>query len=422
MSEESVDCLVASLVRRDWLVESLLSPLVAPYIDYLRTQRYGENTIRAYLKALAHFSHWGHEEGFGLPDINETLITRFIHDHLPACNCPTPRTCHVANVRPALKYLISVLRQQGYACKEPPNSTPASLELTQFRQYLLHICGFAEATVCYRLKHVGHFLEHKFGTGVVDIGCVTPLDIERCVTDYAQRWRPVSLGVIRSSLKSYLRFRALLGDQTRHLMAALPVLADWSRATFPKALNEAQLASFVQAFDLTKPIGQRDYAIARCLIDLGLRGCEVANLDIESVDWRSGILTAANSKGRHVLQLPLSQQTGEAITYYLRHGRPTTTSRALFVRHRAPVGTPLHVAGIRSAMRYAFKRCGLDKQFCGTHVFRHTVAVRLQHSGASLKEIADVLGHRTLQSTMSYARVDLEGLRAVSLPWPGSRS
>ncbi|WP_211455433.1 site-specific integrase, partial [Collimonas antrihumi] len=219
----------------------------------------------------------------------------------------------------------------------------------------------------------------------------------------------------------YLKFRALQGNETRHLIAALPVLADWSRATLPKALNEIQLACFVQAFDLRKPIGQRDYAIARCLIDLGLRGCEVANLVIESVDWRSGILTVANNKGRRILQLPLPSQTGEAIACYLRHGRPATTSRVLFVHHEAPVGAPLHVAGIRAAMRYAFERCGLGEQFCSTHVLRHTVAVRLQRSGASLKDIADVLGHRSLESTMSYARVDLEELRVVSLPWPGSR-
>lgn len=422
MPEESKDFLVASLARRDWLVDGLLSPIVTPYIHHLRSQRYANSTVGAYLKAIAHFAYWGGAEGFGLADINETLINRFIYAHLPACDCPAPRPRHVINVRPALKNLVAVLRQNGYACDVPPSSTPASRELTKFRQYLLDICGFAETTtVYYRLKHISDFLEQQFGTGAVDISCVTPSDIEGCVTDYAKRWRSASLAVIRASLKSYLRFRALQGDETRHLIAALPVLSDWSRVTLPKALSETQLACFVQAFDLSKPIGQRDYAIARCLIDLGLRGCEVANLAIESVNWRRGILTVANSKGRRVLQLPLPWQTGEAIACYLRHGRPTTTSRVLFVHHEAPVGAPLHVAGIRSAMRYAFERCGLGEQFCSTHVLRHTVAVRLQRSGASLKAIADVLGHRSLESTMRYARVDLEELRAVSLPWPGSR-
>lgn len=422
MSEESEDFVIASLVRREWLVDGLLSPLATAYVHHLRTRRYADNTVRAYLKAITHFAYWGGMGGVGLDQINETVINRFIHDHLPSCDCPAPRPCHITNVRPALKHLLAVLRQQGYACEVPASSAPVSCELKQFRRYLLEICGFAETTtVYYRLKHVSDFLEQQFGTCAVDIGCVTPSDIERCVMDYAKRWRPASLGVIRASLKSYLRFRALQGDETRHLIAALPVLADWSRNTLPKALSDIQLACFVQAFDLAKPIGQRDYAIARCLIDLGLRGCEVAHLTIESVDWRSGILSVSNSKGRRILQLPLPWQTGAAIARYLRHGRPATTSRILFVHHEAPVGTALHVAGVRRAMRYAYVRCGLSEQFCSTHVLRHTVAVRLQRAGASLKDIADVLGHRSLESTMNYVRVDLDGLRAVSLPWPGSR-
>lgn len=82
------------------------------------------------------------------------------------------------------------------------------------------------------------------------------------------------------------------------------------------------------------------------------------------------------------------------------------------------MGTPLSVPAIRSAMGRAFARCGLSDLFCSTHVLRHTTAVRLQKSGASLKEIADLLGHKNLDTTSRYARVDLEGLRSVAMPWP----
>ena len=422
MSPEFEDVLLASLARRNWLVDGLLKPVVTPYIHHLRAQRYADNSIRSYLKAVAHFSYWASIEHIKLSRINEVLIDRFIHSHLPVCDCPAPCPRYIINALPALKQLITVLRQQGHPCKMTSISTPVSREIIKFRHYLIQICGFAEAsTVHYRLKHVSDFLEQRFGTSAVNPARLTPLDIEACVMNYSSRWRPASLGVIRASIKSYLKFRTIQGDETRHLIAALPVPADWSHATLPKALSEDQLGCFVKAFDVTKPIGQRDYAIARCLIDLGLRGCEVANLEIESFDWQNGILTVIHSKDRRIRHLPLPWQTGEAIANYLRHGRPATTSRILFVHHKAPVGTPLHVAGIRGAMRYAFERCGMGDQFCSTHALRHTVAVRLQRSGASIKDIADLLGHQSLQSTMSYARVDVEKLRAVSLSWPGSK-
>ncbi len=418
----SAERLIASLVRRTWLTDGPLGPIIPTYINYLRGQRYAEGTLRAYLKSLAHFGFWARAEGLGLADIDESLINRFIQVHLRSCNCPPPRARYIYNARTSLRKLVFVLRQEGFCRSESKSSTPVSRELMQFRQYLSETCGYAETTIIYRLKHISDFLDGHFDSDPVDISHITPADIEKCMADYAKRWRPASLRVIRSNLRSYLRFRAMQGDQTQSLMAALPKLADWSQAALPKALNESELDRFEHAFDLSSPVGRRDYAIARCLIDLGLRGQEVAHLVLESFDWRNGTLTVPNSKGRRMLRLPLPWQTGKAIANYLQKGRPTTSSRALFVVHEAPVGKPLSTNGIRATMSYAFKRSGLDKQFCNTHVLRHTLALRLQRSGASLKEIADLLGHQSYETTTKYARVDLEGLRAVTLPWPVRQS
>jgi site-specific recombinase XerD len=92
----------------------------------------------------------------------------------------------------------------------------------------------------------------------------------------------------------------------------------------------------------------------------------------------------------------------------------------VFVRHRAPFGVPLSVAAIRNAMNRAFARCNLDDQFCNTHVLRRSTATRLQRANVSIKEIADLLRHRSLDTARVYARVDLERLREVALSWPGS--
>ena len=418
----SAERLIASLVRRTWLTDGPLGPIVPTYINYLRGQRYAEGTLRAYLKSLAHFGFWARAEGLGLASIDESLINKFIQAHLPSCNCPAPRASYVYSARTSLRKLVFVLQQEGFCPSESKNSTPVSRELMQFRQYLSDTCGYAETTIIYRLKHISDFLDGHFDSDPVDIPHITPADIEKCMADYAKRWRPASLRVIRSSLRSYLRFRAMQGDQTQSLIATLPKLADWSQAALPKALNESELDRFEHAFDLSSPVGRRDYAIARCLIDLGLRGHEVAHLVLESFDWRNGTLTVPNSKGRRMLRLPLPWQTGKVIANYLQNGRPTTSSRALFVVQEAPVGKPLSTEGIRATMKYAFKRSGLDKQFCNTHVLRHTLALRLQRSGASLKEIADVLGHQSYETTTKYARADLEGLRAVTLPWPVRQS
>ena len=299
---------------------------------------------------------------------------------------------------------------------------PVAVELERFGEYLSNICGLAPVTRDRRVHHVGTFLVREFGVSTPLITALSPTRLDTFFAELSSHLRPASLRVVSSSLRSYFRYRALLGESTAALTAALPRIADWRRPTLPKALSEAELDAFLKAFDRADPVGLRDYAIARCLIDLGLRGHEVTYLTLESVNWRSATLTISSTKSKRVQQLPLPVSTGEAIAQYLRQGRPQTVNRALFVRHRAPFDTPLGVPTIRNSMNRAFVRCGLRDQFCNTHVLRRTMATRLQRSGASVKEIADLLRHQSLDTASTYARVDLEGLRAVALAWPGSQS
>src|SRR5699024_130584 len=114
---------------------------------------------------------------------------------------------------------------------------------------------------------------------------------------------------------------------------------------------------------------------------------------------------------------PLPDSTADAVATYLREARPDTDSRAVFVYHRAPLGQAVFATTVRGADRRAFTRASLS--FTGTHVLRRTLATRLLEHGAPLTEIADVLGHRCVDTTQIYAKVDRVGLRRVALPWPG---
>jgi site-specific recombinase XerD len=237
---------------------------------------------------------------------------------------------------------------------------------------------------------------------------------------FSNRLTPSSLQVIRSSLRSYLRFRRLKGDITEHLILALPVIANWKRFTKIRQVpTKEQLNAFLDAFDKSYPTGLRDYAVARFLVDLGLRAHEVANLSLDSVDWRRGVITIAGGKGQRIQQLPLPKETGEAIAKYLRHGRHQSTSRALFLQHKTPFNSPISTRAVYDLVRRAMVRAGLYEHFKGTHVLRHAMAVRLQESGASLKEIADLLRHKHLQNTTIYAKANQKDLRAIALPWSG---
>lgn len=414
------DICLAHLVRRDWLTDGPLNELLAGYIEALQNRRYARSTLSAYLRCLAHFSYWMQGEGLSAAVINRAVIERFLQHHLPTCTCPAPCRAEVKEMRAALHHLQDLLPEADE--EDATTSACLAAELKRFDDHLCHTCGLAPLTRTYRCRHVAAFLASCFGTRPLGIGRLTTGDIDAFLKGFAARWKPASCKVICTSLRSYFRFRALLGDDTRLLSASLPAIANWPRRHPPKVLTESQIQHFLHAFDLTDPVGLRDHAIARCLLDLGLRGDEATHLTLDAVDWRAGVVTLHRTKSQRMQHLPLPVQTGEALASYLRDGRPQTESCALFIRHRAPFGVPLGVAAIRNAMNRAFARCGLADRFCNTHVLRRSMATRLQKSGVSLKEIADLLRHRDVNTTRVYARVDLERLRTVALPWPGSAS
>lgn len=142
-------------------------------------------------------------------------------------------------------------------------------------------------------------------------------------------------GIIGDCLRSYLRFRRSQGQPTEALIAAVPRVTHWRLAALPDCLTDSELKGFVNAFDRTCPTGRRDYAMALCLVDLGLRASEVASIQLDDRDWREGTLRIAKAKTKRRALPPLPAQTGRAIVDYLRFGRPKTNSRALFVRPRS---------------------------------------------------------------------------------------
>jgi integrase len=135
-----------------------------------------------------------------------------------------------------------------------------------------------------------------------------------------------------------------------------------------------------------------------------------------SIGWRAGTITLRQTKSNREDRLPLPETTGHALADYLRLERPQTTCRAVFVRRMAPRGRPIGPDCVGKTIRQAYARAGLP--YTRAHLLRHTMASRLLASGSSLKEVADVLRHRSLNTTLIYAKLDVGSLSTVALPWP----
>jgi len=206
--------------------------------------------------------------------------------------------------------------------------------------------------------------------------------------------------------------------ETVHLLPVIASPANWRLAPLPQTLSPSEVARLLDAFPPELPSHLRGYAMVRCLVDLGLREREVVSLELDDIDWEAGTLRIRKGKSRRVDVLPLPHITGQAITAYLRSKRPTTVSRCVFVRHLAPTDEPIRADVVRNTVRQAYRRCGLPST--RVHILRHTLASRLLETGGTLKEVADMLRRRELDTATIYAKVDTRRLAAVAMPWPGS--
>lgn len=288
-----------------------------------------------------------------------------------------------------------------------------------YKQHLRRTRGLREQTLRSYERLVRRFVRAALGDAPIDPACLSCADVVGFVAAMQERFSPGSMKAVRTALRSFFGFLRVQGLCEARLEAAIPTVAHWRMATLPRCLSDEQLTRLLASLEVSRPCGQRDRAIVLLLASLGLRPGEVAGLQLEDIDWRAGSVRLRERKTRRGGVVPLPREAGRAIVAYLRTGRPRTDERRVFVQQLgARRGEPISSNAVSALVVRALGRAGVEAPLAGAYVLRHTVASRMVRHGASLKEVADLLGHRALDSAAIYAKLDLAALREVALPWP----
>ena len=302
-----------------------------------------------------------------------------------------------------------------------PIDVPCSLDtlIKAYTEHYRRTRGLRDRTLRGYGSLVRLLVRGSLGDDPIDPARLRPADVMTFVASLRGRFSPRSMKTVRTALRSFFRFLRFEGLCDDRLEAAIPTVAYWRLSTLPRSLRDDQVAQVLASFDTSTPGGRRDRAIVLCLSTLGLRPGEVAALCLEDLDWRAGTIHLRTRKSRRGAVLPLPREAGRAIVAYLRHARPVTDERRLFVQHvGGRRGQPIGSTAVSEVVARTLRRAKVDAPLAGAYVFRHTVASRLVQQGASLKDVADFLGHRSLDTTTIYAKLDLPALRQVPLPWP----
>lgn len=218
------------------------------------------------------------------------------------------------------------------------------------------------------------------------------------------------------ALRSFLRFLHARGLVAFPLADVVPAVASWKLSGLPRGLSVDQVQALLNACDRSTAVGRRDIAVITVLRRLGLRAGEAATLALEDIDWRAGTLTI-HGKGGRTDRLPLPVDVGAVVVDYLIHGRPHTSARTVFVRARAPF-TGLDRGSVSCIVARAARRAGLGTVHA--HRLRHTAATETLKAGASLEEVAQLMRHDSVATTVIYAKTDQNRLAQIARPWPGT--
>lgn len=358
-------------------------------------------------------SRWLRDRELGPADLTADVVEEYVVSRRARySSCWTKRS-----LLPLLVYLRSAGAVPPEERDEGRRSSADDL-LGSYRCYLLDEQGLTMRSVEGYLGWSRVFLRLWWpeGSSDADVGQLRDLDaasVLSCVRYEVSLLKVGSARMFISATRSFLRFVCVRGLTQGSFAGAVPAVASRG-AGIPRAVGPGVVEALLRSCDTTRAAGRRDAAILIVLARLGLRAAEVAGLRIDDIDWRAGELEV-RGKGRSVERLPLPADVGEAIVSYLCDGRPAGSERHLFVTALSP-RRALSPANVSEVVVRACDRAGVPR--IRAHRLRHTVGTETLRAGASLSEVGQLLRHRSLESTSTYAKVDHRALISLALPWP----
>jgi site-specific recombinase XerD len=389
-----------------------LGSYIDDFANWLREQHYSRSSGRTFVRAVANWSLWLHGRCVACGDINAKLLDRYIRY---GARAGTVGQDH----RRGLQKMLAWLQKTGVVPATSPLPALSQREIVRndFEQYMLQQRGLSSVTLRLYLPYISQFLADRFGEDTIRLETLVAQD----VTGFVQRRSRIlghsSVQHLVTALRAFLRYLRHTGRISINLAACVPSVANWSFSTLPKCLLPDEVERILDRCERGTSRGRRDYAILLLLARLGLRAGEVAALTLDDVDWEQGHLTV-RSKGGRWTRLPIPDDVGNAISDYLKNGRPSCADRRVFIRELAPRRGFSASTCVSALVRSALIRSGIESERKGAHLFRHSLATEMLRKDLSLREIGEVLRHRSPDTTRLYAKVDLRSLEGLALPWP----
>ncbi len=386
----------------------VLGTVLEDLCSWLKSRGYPANAIRRRIQAA--------------PFLDQCLRKGHI-ESLSGCTAEELRACFPREDRwtPLIAYslgrsLLSHLEERGDLAYTP---TASERLIDDYRQHLKRVRGFAAATIWRHADVAGDLLGFlRYEDAPQRLARIQSVDLEGFISQASSHLGRVAMQKVIAIVRSFLKFLSATGRAPVELHQFLEAPRYYRGQHLARALPWNDVLSILRAVDQATVKGRRDYGMLLLIATYGLRPSEVSSLSLDDIQWRSRVISVPRPKIGTPLVVPLTDEIATALLAYLRARAADSDLRQLFLRVRAPRG-PILSSAISDAFDFWAARAGVRTPgLGGPYALRHGLAMNLLRRGTPLKTIGDLLGHRSVESTGIYLRLQIEDLRDVALPLP----
>ena len=380
------------------------------FSGWLKGQGFKWDTVRRFIGGSNRFGTWAESRGVEVGELDQARLDSF-GKHLAACGRLRDRNGAYTIAFRGARHFVAYLRATGVLPEliSPASELPPVVE--EFHRWMQVHRGVRDSTL---RQHTRVVLDLVGSLG--ENSSFTAEHVRTFVFDQSSRGGIGRAKSIASSARLFLRFLAAVGRCHPGAEHAIPNVAHWSLAALPKYLQPEEVEHVIDACDSATLLGARDRAMILLMARLALRASDIAALRLPDLDWKDATLMVAG-KNRRESRLPLPSDVGEAIRFYVEEYRPHVENDRVFISTNAPL-RPVSSVTVSGTARRAIRRAGIEAPSYGAHLFRHSAATGMLRQGASLQTIGTVLRHESIETTALYAKVDVDLLKDIAMPWP----
>ena len=288
------------------------------------------------------------------------------------------------------------------------NSERWNRESKKFEQYIRLEKGLSKNTVVAYMRDYtafAHFILRNYDVAPTK---VEQYMVERYLAYLYEECKHAKASQARelSGVKAFFNY-LLLNDKIEQSPTELVATPKRTRH-LPDVLTVEEVERIINSIPLDTTKGKRDRAMLELLYSCGLRVSELTSLRLSDLFFGEGYIRVMG-KGSKQRLVPVGSVARERIMLYMdaRKAKDSKNKDILFLSNRGGALTRVMVFYV---IRDAVARAGIDKTV-SPHIFRHSFATHLLAGGASIRQVQEMLGHESIETTEIYTHLDTSRLR-----------